>query len=297
MELDIVRADPAGNITIFVLNPLDDPVLRVRAARALLAEPSLKAEQAGFVIPPERRGGLPGPGRQPGLCRQNSRSSAARHWRLEMMGGEFCGNAARSFGLYVARETGLTGKQDVLVEISGVAEPVPVHVDLDRSTAEAEIPGPVAAGALDFDGRTLPVYFFEGITHIIVEEPGLNPGRDLILRILECGRKLRAAGMPDTGPDALGLMFCEAGTLSLRPVVHVHATDSLVFESSCGSGTAALAVHLAAGLEDGEYRREIAQPGGVITTRLKKEAGEIRFIGIGGPVSLGSLQPVEVPAG
>jgi diaminopimelate epimerase len=269
--VNIVRADPAGNITIFVLDPIDDPALRIRASKALLAEPSLKAEQVGFVISPERR---------------DSRSPA--RWRLEMMGGEFCGNAARSFGLYTARKTGLTGKQDILVEVSGAADPVPVHADLNLSTAEAEIPGPVAAAVLDFEGRPLPVYFFEGIAHIIIEDT--DPCRALVLRLLECAQ--RAAGI--AGQDALGLMFCKPGP-SMRPVVHVRAADSLVYESSCGSGTAALAAHLSAGLGDGEYRWDVAQNGGVISARLVKEAGKIRRIGIGGPVTLEGPISLRLP--
>jgi diaminopimelate epimerase len=272
MKLEVVRADPAGNITIFVLTRIADPALRLRAAKALLAEPSLKAEQVGFVIPPEGRPPL-------------------RPWRLEMMGGEFCGNAARSFGLYLAREAGLGGKQDVPVELSGAPAPLPVHVDLDASTAGVEIPGPLSSGTLDFGGRSFPVYFFHGITHVIAE--GLEPDRDLVLGLAATGgpRQKGAWHLDAGGPGVshcLGVMFYDPARRFMRPAVYVAATESLVFESSCGSGTAALAAHLAGDLPGCEGRWEIAQPGGVIEARVKKQAGKIETIGIGGPVRLGT---------
>jgi diaminopimelate epimerase len=292
MKLDIVRADPAGNITIFVLTRIDDPALRLRAAKALLADPSLGAEQVGFVIPPPD---FP-PDFSPAHSVENrspARSVESRlvpRRRLEMMGGEFCGNAARSFGLYAARQEGLSGKQDICVEISGALAPVPVHLDIEASTAEAEIPGPLAAGSLEWGGRSFPAYFFEGITQVIAE--GLEPDRDLVLGLVEAAlddSRLLDGRHPE---HARGVMFYDPARRFMRPAVYVAATESLVFESSCGSGTAALAVHLAGGLSggpgDGEDRWEIAQPGGVIRARVIKGAGKIKAIGIGGPVSLGA---------
>jgi diaminopimelate epimerase len=267
MELTIVRANPAGNITIFVLTHIGDPALRLRAARALLAEPSLKAEQVGFVIPPGRRAPPP---------------AEAGQWRLEMMGGEFCGNAARSFGLYAARESGLRGKQDIRIGISGVPGPVLVHVGLDASTAEAEIPGPLAEAALSRKGRVFPVLYFQGITHIIAE--GLEPRRDMV-----CGLVDEAARAVPPAPhcaDAVGVMFYDPARRFMRPAVFVAATESLVFESSCGSGTAALAAYLSRELSCGQGRWEISQPGGMIEARVTKQAGKIMSIAIGGPVSL-----------
>ena len=77
LELDLLRADPAGNITLLVLTPVS-PALRPAAARELLRRHG--AEQAGFLVPP----------RLGGDC------------RLEMMGGEFCGNAAMASACYLA---------------------------------------------------------------------------------------------------------------------------------------------------------------------------------------------------
>ncbi|GHT56397.1 diaminopimelate epimerase [Spirochaetia bacterium] len=260
---EIVIADPAKNITIFVLDRFDGKSERAAAAKVLLADPSLGAEQVGFVVPP---------------------MDARKYWRLEMMGGEFCGNAARSFGLFVARETGFTGKVTVLIEISGMKEPLPVYVDTEAGRAEVEIPRPLAQGSLNFEGRILPVFVFDGITHVIA--PGLKPDRKTFFAIKDLIEKgdLRIAGKNSF--DAFGVMFYDVQKQFMCPAVYVAATDSLVFESSCGSGSAALAAWKTAELHDGEYHCDIAQSGGIIEIRVSKLGGEISSITIGGPVGL-----------
>jgi diaminopimelate epimerase len=284
MSCRIVSADPAGNITIFVLDRIEGREERAAVAKALLADPSLGAEQVGFVIPPN------GPDSP-----EDSRnaSPSAGHWRLEMMGGEFCGNAARSFGLYVARETGLSGLLTVNIEISGAGEPLPVRVDTGSGRAELRIPGPLAMETLDFEGRPLPVYIFEGITHVIFPEP--LPRRDLVFALRDKWRAASPHRLPDAWrfPSAFGVMFWDAGKKFMRPAVHVEATGSLVFESSCGSGTAALAVWLARDLRDGEGYYEAAQPGGIIEARVMKQNGAIRDISIGGAVNLSAVTLVR----
>ncbi|MDR1319490.1 MAG: hypothetical protein LBJ90_07685 [Treponema sp.] len=285
MNLEIVAADPAGNITIFVLaaegrgaaefcSAKDEepcpPARRAAIAKALLADLSLGAEQVGFVIPAK-----------PHTLRWKQTKSgggaAEGLWRLEMMGGEFCGNAARSFGLFVARETGLAGKGTVTIGISGAAEPLAVHVDTETGSAAAEMPLPLAEETLEYEGRPLPVYVFEGITHVIAE--GFEADESLTRALLRLYRP--AAGQPP--PAAFGVMFYDAARRFMKPAVYVAATDSLVFESSCGSGSAALGVWLA---RAGEESFEISQPGGVIEVTTVKRGGEIRRVTIGGKVGL-----------
>ena len=75
MELRLIMADPAGNRTAIVRTPVPAE-LRAETAAKIMKIQELRAEQVGFEAVP-RLGGA---------------------GRLEMMGGEFCGNAARSFG-------------------------------------------------------------------------------------------------------------------------------------------------------------------------------------------------------
>ena len=282
---EIIIADPAGNITVFVLDEVRN---RDLAVRRIMADGSLRAEQAGFVVPP---------------------ASPAGHWRLEMMGGEFCGNAARSFGLLAARFLGLAGKAAVTVETSGMDRPLMVRVDMDAGpgpgvsgdaegpgpegfsgSAALEIPGPLRETSILLEGRTLPVLDFNGITHVIA--PGMAPERDRFNAIKKAVEAARGpgAGSP-AGLSALGVMFWDSRNQFMTPVVYVYRSETLVFESSCGSGSAAMAVWLdreavAAVPDDrGEGPRSIRQPGGIIETRVVRRDGGLS-VSIGGRVTL-----------
>ena len=72
----------------------------------------------------------------------------------------------------------------------------------------------------------------------------------------------------------------------MRPLVWVRATGTTVFESSCGSGSAALGVWLARNVRDGGETTALAQPGGTIETRVLKREGAVQRISIGGKVGL-----------
>ena len=268
MELEIVRADPAGNITIFVLTPLKDREARALAVRALLADPDLKAEQVGFVIP-------------------SAASPPGGLWRVEMMGGEFCGNAARSFGLFVAAQTGLSGRHTLRIGISGQAEPLNVHVNTAAGTAAVEIPGPLTETTVECEGRQFPVYIFEGITHIIAEE--LEPDEALLRLLLERLEGNKSVSETGFRPEALGVMFYDTRNHFMRPLVWVRAAGSMVFESSCGSGSAALGAWALRNVRAGEETIELAQPGGTITVQAEKRAGCIQRISIGGQVGLSGV--------
>jgi diaminopimelate epimerase len=284
MKYDLLVADPAKNITAFVLNPVQVEA-RVALSAALLSDPALGAEQAAFVVPPDR--------------------GKSRHWRLEMMGGEFCGNAARSFGLYVAGKTGLCGRCTVVIESSGASAPVPVQVDTETGRAEAEIPGPLSITTLNWGDRALPVCVFEGITHVLA--PDLRPDRESFFAIKSAFEKnapslpgafgVLFAGPPAARTAADGVSPFDGRDEAMTPAVYVYGTDSLVFESSCGSGSAALAVYKSRLLDDGEARYRIRQPGGIIETRVIKRAGAAVSVAIGGPVTLRELAwECETPA-
>ncbi|MDR1048097.1 MAG: hypothetical protein LBL64_09995 [Treponema sp.] len=257
---ELVIADPAGNITAFVSGPVED---RVSLAQTIMADNVLKVEQVGFVTEPD--------------------GEARKLWRLEMSGGEFCGNAARSFGLYVAGLSGLSGKHTVSVEISGMKGSVPVRVDTESGAAEVEIPGPVAEKVIEYEGRSLPVIVFDGITHVIA--PGFKPAEKMFYGVKEI---IEAEGK---APQALGLLFWDEEGREMIPLVYVYATGTLVFESSCGSGSAALGVWLSRNAADSgkgqaEHCFSLRQPGGTIETRVNMENGLVRSVSIGGKVTL-----------
>jgi len=274
----ILVADPAKNITVFVLERVYDPDERAALTRAILADREIRAEQVGFVIPPVKSSSTGEP---------HTSGPAGPDFslpRLEMAGGEFCGNAARSFGLYAAELLGLGRKVNFFVSVSGASEPVQVDIDLDNNRAKAEMPKPLVVDMLDYNGCSLPVLVFEGITHIIA--PDLEPERDVFFSVKSLYEK-KFFAPAENSAYALGVMFYDTESMFMRPSVYVRSTDTLVFESSCGSGSAALGIWLGMGIKDGSAEYAIDQPGGVIETEMIKADGKIVRVTIGGEVKMG----------
>jgi diaminopimelate epimerase len=247
-------ADPAGNVTAVVESPVL-PHQRPAVAKAILDLG--RAEQVGFVTEP-RQGGA---------------------GRLEMMGGEFCGNAARSFGYLLAQEHGLPLPCILPVEISGAKSPVSVTVEQGRATAQMPLPtGLSRVRVLD---REYPVVRCPGICHLLAQ--GLSPSRPFVQEALKA---LKLLGFP-----AMGVMFLEQDQLT--PAVYVQATDSLVWESSCGSGSAAAAWFLA---QDAATRHfTFHEPGGTLEVYVEKQSHQIIALRMGGALSLAPEEPLDLP--
>ena len=97
-------ADPSGNKTILVLTPVPKEQHSTLAAQ-LLARSDIDAEQVGYVTCVE-----------------------GKTLRVDMMGGEFCGNASRAAAAYAlscdGKEQGVYG-----VSCSGCDEILPVKVN------------------------------------------------------------------------------------------------------------------------------------------------------------------------
>jgi len=228
-----VMADPAGNRTAIVRTPVP-AALRAQTAARIMEIEDLRAEQVGFEVLPH----LGGAG------------------RLEMMGGEFCGNAARSYGYLLCTErterpdkiekTGEINEnekrkktsslekkhpfpeREILIEISGHSGLLKVDCEFpDISFAEMPVPD-----RIDFSAEGYPLVISEGITHMILENR--DPDPDLVRTYVD---------RYGHGFDAFGMMFLCGDRLT--PVVYVREAGSLVYESSCGSGSLAAAWYLA----------------------------------------------------
>ncbi len=256
MQLDYTVIDPAGNITVLVTSPVP-PKARANAAKALLALQGLAAEQVGFLCRPRCGGNI----------------------RIEMMGGEFCGNALRSAGYYYAAEHG--GVPGIVqAEISGATGCFPVAVDLAQHAASAEIPLPNAILPVRLPGcRQCTAVAFDGILHYVVP---IDTPED-VLRHADCFTR---AHFPTLG--AYGVIFCDPHAPAIRPAVYVYGTETLYYETSCASGSAAAAAALSELLPDGTYRYAIRQPGGILYAEAKKARQTLTGLSIGGKLEIRS---------
>lgn len=259
MEIELIPVDPAQNYTLFVATPVET-ALRPSVAAALMQRQDPPAEQVAFLC---SGGPLP---------------------RMEMMGGEFCGNASRSFGMLTAMEQNLR-RGSVTVEVSGCSHPLQVEVDLDRGTARVEMPLPQKTCLLETAGHRFSVLVFEGLCHAVVEA---DPDPVLARTVLE---ELERS----FSPDAAGVIFLQRQPLAITPVVYVPATGSTVWENSCGSGSLAAALWLAAQQPHRELQEyAIAQPGGLLEVSLRLHRGQVISARLGGPVTVGSLRRVTL---
>lgn len=259
MKLNILRADPAGNITVYVLDEVDRAI-RAEVAAKIMEIPELKCEQVGFVYPTQEGG----------------------DGRMEMMGGEFCGNATRAFGLLTARNMG--GADHVRIETSGCDHMVTVDTDLAAGTARAEMPVPQSVTDVKVDEVPGVLVHLGGIAHLVVE--GVEPSEEFFNRA-------EAQVLSPLNPiDAYGVIFLDNAKGTMTPLVKVVEPDTLVWEGSCGSGSLASAIAQSQELADGEFARDYVQPAGVVRATVVRKAGEVVATFIGGPVSLEA--PVEV---
>ena len=260
MKLRFVKLDPTGNTTILVSTPVPRAE-QPRVAERLMASENLCAEQVGFIEAPTLSG--------------------ARA-RLQMAGGEFCGNASMSMGAILARDNGLAcgSEAEIVLEVSGANGPVPCRIRRNGEAAfsgavRMPLPEEITETALP-DGRRMPLVRFRGIAHMIVPGDALSPAEaEKIIPILCASLNV----------DALGILMVWDELSRLRPLVYVRATDSAIWESGCGSGSAALGAYAA--LRAGrEISLDIAQPGGTITARAACSDGAVREIEIRGNVRL-----------
>ena len=261
MKLNILRADPAGNITVYVLDEVDR-AKRAEVAAKIMEIEELKCEQVGFVYPTQEGG----------------------DGRMEMMGGEFCGNATRAFGLLVAKQMG--GAKQVHIETSGCDHIVTVDTDLEAGTSRAEMPTPQSVTQVKVDDTPGILVHLGGIAHLIVEN--VEPTEEFFAKAEE--QVLNALNPI----DAYGVIYLDTVKGTMTPLVKVVEPNTLVWEGSCGSGSLAAAVAQSQDAGDGEFARDYVQPAGIVRATVVRENGKVVAAYIGGPVGLDEPTTVEV---
>ncbi len=271
MKVRYVKADPSGNTTILVLDPVE-PRLRSVLAVKLLQPDCVGAEQVAYLA-----------------------EEAERTIRVDMMGGEFCGNASRSAAAYALMAKG--GKEgEYGISCSGCCTMLPAQVKKRPDgtyDAYIEMPLPESVCAVIIDVGGMPRRFFRvelpGIVHFVhfASENDMNHKETFwqAVRNYASDEPLRA----------IGLVLFNPVNLQMIPAVFVAATDTLYWEQSCGSGSAAVAAALAC-VGKKNVSCTIRQPGGTIAIAadVAGEDKELQRIYIGGPVTFEEVKEIEV---
>lgn len=254
MKLKTITADPAGNITVFVLSDIASEK-RAPVASSILESGFHRAEQVGYIVSP-----LFG-----GDC------------RLEMMGGEFCGNAMRSAALVYASMNGIHHKSIIHMECSGASGIFNVIVDPEARSSNAFLPLPERIVPLSCSGLRFPAVCLPGIVHVIAN----GYARNTVL-----ANKLISSAMDQYHAEAVGVMFLSGNRLT--PVVYVNETNSIVWESSCASGSGSVAAYLSHA-KSTNIIMDLIQPGGIIRAEAYRNKGKLISLSIGGAVTLSPI--------
>lgn len=263
MTIDYIKLSPTGNITVLVKTPVPRAQQAGLAAR-LLREDCVGGEQVGYV--------------------ENAADSRAAA-RLQMMGGEFCGNATMSLAAVLARDAGLKegAAMDLRLEVSGSAGLVPCHIHRQGDGWIGTVSMPLPTRVSRFVPPTgecpggIPLVEFPGIAHLILHaEAGIGEARL---------REVLPLWLDDIGADALGALTWSAADGYMDPLVYVPSAGTLVREHGCGSGSAAIGAWLA--LRAGHsLNAAVSQPGGIIEARAEMDGGALRALSITGRVVL-----------
>lgn len=267
MKLNFIKANPTENMTIFVSDPLPRAIYS-DVANKLMDYSSLHGEQVGFIEKPELDGS---------------------HSRLHMMGGEFCGNASRAFAaMLVQKEPDAfalaDGMYTVPIEVSGSDEILYAQVRrIEDHVFDVKIKLPLFKSAGPFETHYNGIHYqgflveFEGISHVILFTGNDVPDEGLLRHIVQ--------EEDHSASDAFGVMFYNETENFMTPLVYVAATDSVVLERSCGTGTAALGVALSMGSQQG-IDMIVNQPGGRLEISTTMKEGAIVAIHLEGEVSI-----------
>jgi len=265
MKLHYAKVNPAENMTIFVLDQISAEYHK-EIANKLMNYNNIHGEQVGFI---QREGSF---------------------IRLQMMGGEFCGNATRSLAAYMVYSGYPETKKvdngyEVELKTSGVEGTIRCLV---KPTDEKNVYYSQINMPLPLDIKEDSYYYnkeiiyavkvhLPGITHIIVDANKIENEREFF--------QIVKSEMDKSEYDAFGIMFYDKKNGFLKPLVYVKATDSLYWERSCASGTCALGVALAYE-ENKPISKSIHQPGGDLEVHIDWKDGKVDELKLDGPVEI-----------
>lgn len=217
--IEYVLMNPTENYTVLVLT--DVPINEYESIAKDLLFNEILAEQVGFL---------------------SFKLDGDAY--LRMAGGEFCGNATMSAAVYYCMRNEIE-KGNVAIKVYGLDHLINVQVEKKESDeweGIVEMPKFKEIKEVTFqDGETLPVVLMDGIAHIIiiknVDESEMvfdkNEDEDILRE------RCKYLNVP-----ALGVMKYFPKNSKLFSFVYVRGIDTMYFENSCASGTAALGYYL-----------------------------------------------------
>lgn len=272
MKLRFVKVNPVENMTIFIMDEVNS-AQHISVANKLMDYSNIHGEQVGFIENP-----------------RSLKGKSLNTLRLQMMGGEFCGNATRSLAaLMVHHKLDSINESaegfNVTLEVSGSEELLeclvrPTDVEnIYYSQVSMPLPTRTSNTNILFEDKLIDLIRidFPGISHFIVEASLISDKEEFFNTL-----KIK---MSKEDFDAFGIMFYDSKDSFLEPLVYVKATDSKFWERSCGSGTSALGVALAI-KNKMNTKEKVKQPGGDLEVKVDIVDGQIAKVYLDGKVEI-----------
>jgi diaminopimelate epimerase len=208
-ELQYIKCSPSHNVTILVFTEIDRQKHPIVANYLMDLLPDV--EQVGFIEKP------------------NDQRAIAR---LQMMGGEFCGNALRSLA-WIAKKKNWKGTEFniFLLEASGADK----LLQVENLGQKVRVEHPIKR-ELNSVRKFNDMFIVElvGITHIIIYQ---SPPDNAEEEAMEYIRRLNLSNT-----KAVGILYTQmlGNKISMVPIVWVQKTNRPMKESACASGTQAI---------------------------------------------------------
>ena len=194
--------------------------------------------------------------------------------RVEMFGGEFCGNATRSVAWVLTKGQDYNG----LIEVSGVDRPLAFSVKDSEVLVEMPLPTSKELVRTVDEGSLVQL---EGIAQLVITEPLESQTSRQLLTSLLRSNKYNLADQP-----AVGVSYYDNLSGKAEFCVWVRDVDTIFDETACGSGTCAIGAAKAAKTKR-SAKLNIVQPSGEsISTEATYEDGKVSNSTIAGEVAV-----------
>jgi histidine racemase len=198
--------------------------------------------------------------------------------RVEMFGGEFCGNATRSAVWLLTNGQDYNGQ----IEAAGVRGLLRFSVDGGDITLQMPLPSQAQLLRAVAEGCLVQL---DGIVHLVVTD-GAVQGAATPRQMLDA--LLRANKYDLASQPAVGVTFYSYESSRAEFCVWVKEVDTIFDESACGSGTCAIGIAAATSSRE-SVRLPVVQPSGqVIITNAgyDQAAGQVQSSTISGVVDI-----------
>lgn len=199
--------------------------------------------------------------------------------RLEMAGGEFCGNATRSLAYLL-----LEGRKGTLdIKVSGTKDFLKTGIK-KPNTAFAQMPIYEEEKRIRKVADDIYMVPLKGITQVITALPAIS--NEIFLK--KTAREILDTYNLLSSVPAAGVMFISEinGKIQIDPIVWVRDIQTFFYETACASGTTAVGLYLAKYKNLANKPISIVQPSGSsISIIVQKESSSLLSALIDGPIA------------